>query len=205
MKDSDKLQFEREVKMIFEIFALLIMIVFYGIYFGKMIIQKRQGIQTRQLGKGKNQNVRVVEILMSIATLVIVPIQLISIIFDLTILNNNIRFIGFLVGILGDILFLISIITMKNSWRAGIPSEDNTEFVSNGIYKISRNPAFVGFDLMYIGICLLYCNVLTIIFSLFAIIMLHFQIIQEETYLANTFGEEYRTYKNRVFRYIGRR
>ena len=205
MKDSDKLQFEREVKMIFEIFALLIMIVFYGIYFGKMIIQKRQGLQTRQLGKGKNQNVRVVEILMSIATLVIVPIQLISIIFDLTILNNNIRFIGFLVGILGDILFLISIITMKNSWRAGIPSEDNTEFVSNGIYKISRNPAFVGFDLMYIGICLLYCNVLTIIFSLFAIIMLHFQIIQEETYLANTFGEEYRTYKNRVFRYIGRR
>ena len=152
--------------MIYKIFALLIMILFYSIYFGKMIIQKRQGIKTRQLGKGKNQHVRAVEILLSIATLVIVPIQLISIILDLTILNDNIRFIGFLVGILGDILFLISIITMKNSWRAGIPSEDNTEFVSNGIYKISRNPAFVGFDLMYIGICLLYCNVLTIIFSL---------------------------------------
>ena len=26
---------------------------------------------------------------------------------------------------------------------------------------MSRNPAFVGFDLMYIGICLLYCNVLS--------------------------------------------
>ncbi len=142
---------------------------------------------------------------MSIATLLIIPIQLISIIFDLTILNNNIRFIGFLVGIIGDILFLISIITMKNSWRAGIPSEDNIEFVSNGIYKISRNPAFVGFDLMYIGICLLYCNVFTLIFSLFAIIMLHFQILQEEKYLEKTFGEKYRTYKNKVFRYIGRR
>ena len=172
--------------MIYKIFALLIMILFYSIYFGKMIIQKRQGIKTRQLGKGKNQHVRAVEILLSIATLVIVPIQLISIILDLTILNDNIRFIGFLVGILGDILFLISIITMKNSWRAGIPSEDNTEFVSNGIYKISRNPAFVGFDLMYIGICLLYCNVLTIIFSLFAIVMLHFQILQEEKYLEKT-------------------
>ena len=191
--------------MIYKIFALLIMILFYSIYFGKMIIQKRQGIKTRQLGKGKNQHVRAVEILLSIATLVIVPIQLISIILDLTILNDNIRFIGFLVGILGDILFLISIITMKNSWRAGIPSEDNTEFVSNGIYKISRNPAFVGFDLMYIGICLLYCNVLTIIFSLFAIVMLHFQILQEEKYLEKTFGEKYITYKNKVFRYIGRR
>ncbi len=191
--------------MIYKIFALLIMILFYSIYFGKMIIQKRQGIKTRQLGKGKNQNVRTIEILTSIATFVIVPIQLISIIFDLTILNNNIRFVGFLVGIIGDILFLISIITMKNSWRAGIPSEDKTEFISNGIYKISRNPAFVGFDLMYIGICLLYCNVLTIIFSLFAIIMLHFQILQEEKYLEKTFGEKYITYKNRVFRYIGRR
>lgn len=191
--------------MIYKIFALLIMILFYSIYFGKMIIQKRQGIKTRQLGKGKNQHVRAVEILLSIATLVIVPIQLISIILDLTILNDNIRFIGFLVGILGDILFLISIITMKNSWRAGIPSEDNTKFVSNGIYKISRNPAFVGFDLMYIGVCLLYCNVLTIIFSLFAIIMLHFQIIQEEKYLEKTFGEKYITYKSKVFRYIGRR
>lgn len=191
--------------MIYKIFALLIMILFYSIYFGKMIIQKRQGIKTRQLGKGKNQHVRAVEILLSIATLVIVPIQLISIILDLTILNDNIRFIGFLVGILGDILFLISIITMKNSWRAGIPSEDNTEFVSNGIYKISRNPAFVGFDLMYIGICLLYCNVLTIIFSLSAIVMLHFQILQEEKYLEKTFGEKYITYKYKVFRYIGRR
>ncbi len=191
--------------MIFKFFALLIMVLFYSIYFGKMIIQKRQGIQTRQLGKGKNQNVRTVEILVSVATLLIIPIQLISIIFDLTILNSNIRFFGFLVGVLGDILFLISIITMKNSWRAGIPSEDKTEFISNGIYKISRNPAFLGFDLMYIGICLLYCNVFTLIFSLFAIIMLHFQILQEEKYLEKTFGEKYITYKNKVFRYIGRR
>lgn len=131
--------------MIYKIFALLIMALFYSIYFGKMFIQKRQGIKTRQLGKGKNKNVRTVEILVSIATLIIVPIQLISIIFEFTILNNNIRFIGFLVGMIGDILFLISIITMKNSWRAGIPSEDHTEFVSNGIYKISRNPALFRF------------------------------------------------------------
>ncbi len=191
--------------MIYKIFALSIMILFYSIYFGKMLIQKRQGIKTNQLRKGKNQNVRTIEILLSLATFVIIPIQLISIIFDLTILNNNIRFVGFLNGLLGDILFLISIVTMKNSWRAGIPSEDNIEFVSSGIYKISRNPAFVGFDLMYIGICLLFCNFLTIAFSLFAIIMLHFQILQEEKYLEKTFGPKYITYKNKVSRYLGRK
>jgi protein-S-isoprenylcysteine O-methyltransferase Ste14 len=191
--------------MIFKTFALLIIIVFYNIYFIKMFIQKNQGIKTRQIGNYKNSSIRTVEVLMSIATFLIVPIQLVSIILDLTILNSSIRFIGFFIGILGDILFLISVITMKNSWRAGIPSEDKTELVSNGIYKISRNPAFLGFDLMYIGIALLYCNVLTIIFSLFAIIMLHFQILQEEKYLEKTFGDNYISYKSKVFRYIGKR
>ena len=191
--------------MIFKTFALLIIIVFYNIYFIKMFIQKNQGIKTRQIGNYKNSSIRTVEVLMSIATFLIVPIQLVSIILDLTILNSGIRFIGFFIGILGDILFLISVITMKNSWRAGIPSEDKTELVSNGIYKISRNPAFLGFDLMYIGIALLYCNVLTIIFSLFAIIMLHFQILQEEKYLEKTFGDNYISYKSKVCRYIGKR
>jgi len=191
--------------MIFKTFALLIIIVFYNIYFIKMFIQKNQGIKTRQIGNYKNSSIRTVEILMSIATFLIVPIQLVSIILDLTILNSGIRFIGFFIGSLGDILFLISVITMKNSWRAGIPSEDKTELVSNGIYKISRNPAFLGFDLMYIGITLLYCNVLTIIFSLFAIIMLHFQILQEEKYLEKTFGDNYISYKSKVCRYIGKR
>ena len=191
--------------MVFKIYALLVIILFYSIYFGKMIIQKKQGIRTNQLRKGKYKNIRLVEVLLSIATITIIPIQVISIIFDFSLLSNNIRPIGFWVGIFGDILFLISIITMKNSWRAGIPSEDNTEFISNGIYKISRNPAFVGFDLMYIGITLLYCNELTIIFSLFAIIMLHFQILQEEKYLEKTFGDDYINYKRKVFRYIGKR
>ncbi len=191
--------------MIFKIFALIILILFYSIYFGKMIIQKNQGIETNQLRKSKEQKVRTIEIVLSIATFAIVPIQLISIILDLNILNDNVRFIGFFIGILGDILFLISIITMKNSWRAGIPSEDKTELIYKGIYKISRNPAFLGFDLMYISICLLYCNLFTIIFSLFAIIMLHFQILQEEKYLEKTFGEEYLSYKNKVYRYLGRK
>lgn len=191
--------------MIFKFLAVSVMLLFYGTYFIKMFIQKRKGITTRQLGKSKNKRIRVVEILLSFATFIIVPVQLVSIIFDLSILNDSLRYIGFCVGMFGNIIFLISVITMKDSWRAGIPSEDHTEFISNGIYKISRNPAFLGFDLMYIGVCLLYFNYLTIVFSLFAIIMLHFQILQEEMYLERTFKEEYISYKNKVFRYIGRR
>ena len=74
-----------------------------------------------------------------------------------------------------------------------------------GIYRYSRNPAFLGFDLMYAGVLLLYGNLLTLGFSLFAMMMLHLQILQEERFLASTFGEPYREYCRRVFRYLGRR
>ena len=93
---------------------------------------------------------------------------------------------------------------MRDSWRAGIPERDSTKLVTTGIYAYSRNPAFLGFDLQYIGVLLLYCNALTLAFTAFAIIMLHLQILQEERYMAATFGEEYAAYRRAVRRYLGR-
>ena len=94
---------------------------------------------------------------------------------------------------------------MKDSWRAGIPDKDKTELVTTGIYRYSRNPAFLGFDFMYIGVLLMYGNLLTLAFSVFAMVMLHLQILQEERYLENIFGAAYTAYKKQVFRYLGRK
>ena len=58
---------------------------------------------------------------------------------------------------------------------------------------------------MYIGILLLYGNLLTLGVSAFAIVMLHLQILQEERYLVNTFGEPYQEYCHHVSRYWGRK
>lgn len=115
------------------------------------------------------------------------------------------RFTGFCIGMLGDVVFLLSVLCMRDSWRAGISDKDKTELVTNDIYRFSRNPAFLGFDLMYIGMLLLYGNLLTLGFSVFAIIMLHLQILQEERYLADTFGMSYQEYFRHVFCYLGRK
>ena len=183
--------------------AILVMAFFYGIYFSKMIAQRRQGIITHQIGRRKEKELHTVETLMSIATFGIVPAQLLSIIFGFNHFPSVVRGIGFFVGMFGDVIFLISVLCMKNSWRAGIPEKDKTTLVTGGIYRFSRNPAFLGFDLMYIGIFMLYGNLLTLGFSVFAIVMLHLQILQEEKYMAATFGEAYLAYKSRVGRYFG--
>lgn len=191
--------------MIFKIFALLILIIFYGIYFGKMYAQRKQGIKTNQIGSRRDKRLHTIELLMKSATYLVVPVQLLSILFDFNQLPAYARVIGFCLGMLGNFIFLCAVLTMRDSWRAGIPATDKTELVTGGIYSWSRNPTFLGFDFMYIGICMLYCNPFTIFFSMFAVIMLHMQILQEEKYMTDTFGADYSAYKLRTCRYLGKR
>lgn len=191
--------------LLYCLLTVAVLAIFYGIYFTKMLVQKRHGIHTRQLGRRKEKALHRVEILMSVATLAIVPIQLVSAFLGWSCLPSTVRIIGFFVGLTGNGIFLAAVLYMKDSWRAGIPEKDKTSLVTNGIYSFSRNPAFLGFDMMYIGVLLMYCNVLTGIFTAFCVVMLHLQILQEEKYMTATFGKTYLGYKKRVFRYIGRK
>ena len=58
-----------EEKLCYPALALITLAVFYGIYFGKMLAQKRHGIRTHQIGRRKEKELHTVETLMSIATL----------------------------------------------------------------------------------------------------------------------------------------
>lgn len=189
----------------YRILALIVLAVFYGIYLVKQWRQKRRGIQTMQIGRGKEAQAHTVETLMGIVTVGIIPAQLLSITFGWSHLPANARFTGFCIGMVGDLIFLISVLCMKDNWRAGIPDRDRTELVTDGIYAFSRNPAFLGFDLQYIGVLLMFCNLLTAAFTVFAVSMLHLQILQEERYLTAAFGAEYLKYRHQVLRYLGRR
>lgn len=74
--------FPLENRLPYALMALLVLAVFYAIYFSKVLAQKRQGIQTRQIGRRKEKSVHTVELLMSAATLGAPVVQLLSIIFD---------------------------------------------------------------------------------------------------------------------------
>lgn len=92
---------------------------------------------------------------------------------------------------------------MRLNWRAGVDSEQSTELVIQGIYKYSRNPAFLGFDLFYIGLAAAFPNVLLIAVTLFCIMMFHFQILEEERFLEERFRDQYQAYMKVTKRYWG--
>ena len=66
--------------MLFQVTAIILLLVFYGCYFGKMFLQKRQGIQTDQIGKGKTGTAKVIETLMKITTILVPLVEVICII-----------------------------------------------------------------------------------------------------------------------------
>ena len=192
--------------MLYRILGIVVLLAFYGCYFIKMLLQKRKGIITDQIGKGKAGCEKAIEIAMKIAAYLTPIAEIISIILGASAMPNALRLLAAGIGTIGVAVFIISVVTMRDNWRAGIAGKDRTSLVTDGIYKISRNPAFVGFDLVYIGILLMFFNWILLFISVFAMIMLHVQIVMvEEPFLLSAFGKEYAEYKNRVCRYIGKR
>ena len=192
--------------MIYQVTALFILAVFYGCYFLKMLMQQRKGIRIDHIGQGKVGFVKFVEVTMKIATLLVPAAEVISILLNTTCFLALFRICGAVIGALGAAVFVTSVVTMRDSWRVGVSKTDKTELVTDGIYQISRNPAFLGFDLVYIGILLMFFNPWLLAASAFAMLMFHLQIVNvEEDFLLETFGQEYLAYKKKVNRYIGRK
>lgn len=190
--------------MKFKIIALGLMAIFYACYFLKMINQKKQGIHTDQLGKGKDGLLKVIEISLKITTYLLPAIQIICILFYSENSHLILRVAGLVIELLGIVIFIASVVEMKDNWRAGVQREDKTELVTTGIYSISRNPAFLGFDLMYIGILLTFFNWYLLFATIVAIVLFHLQIVKvEENFLIEAFGQEYLSYKRKVYRYFG--
>jgi len=190
----------------YQICGFAIMAFFYAVYIGKMLLQKKRGIVTNQIAKDKTDKKRyAIELSMKIATYGIILVEVVSIIIGKSVFRYSLKTPGIICGIAGDIFFITAVITMADSWRAGIAAEEHRELVSKGIFKISRNPAFVGFDLVYMSILLMFFNWILLLFTVFAMVMLHLQMLQEEKYLVGEFGDSYKNYKKRVCRYFGLR
>ena len=191
---------------VFQVLALAFMLLFYGCYGLKMLNQRNHGIKTDHMGEGKVGLPRGIEISLKVVTILVPIAELISIAMNTSLLPTWMRWVGVCIGAFGVAVFILAVITMRDSWRAGVSKEEKTELVTSGIFQISRNPAFLGFDMLYAGIMLMFFNILLCILSLLGGLLFHLQIVNvEEDFLLQEFGEEYVQYKKSVCRYLGKR
>ena len=80
-----------------------------------------------------------------------------------------------------------------------------SQLVTGGVYRLSRNPMYLGLTLLLIGWALWLGSASPwVVPPLFALVITVVQIVPEEQALGRLFGEPYAEYRRRVARWLGR-
>jgi len=113
------------------------------------------------------------------------------------------------IKLIGIVLLIVSLVwtilaqaQMGDSWRIGIDTEHRTTLIQRGVFRLSRNPIFVGMILTLFGLFLVIPNVGTLITLLIGIILIGIQVRLEEEYLIRTHGDKYIEYCRNVRRWV---
>jgi protein-S-isoprenylcysteine O-methyltransferase Ste14 len=106
---------------------------------------------------------------------------------------------------LGILVLALGVLAFRraNTTINPVKIEEASSIVTNGIYRYTRNPMYVGLALLLAGwavhIAVPFVLLGPVVFILF---ITRFQIIPEERVLTSKFGGEYRKYQERVRRWL---
>jgi len=83
------------------------------------------------------------------------------------------------------------------------PNRPTTSLVLSGVYRLTRNPMYVGLTLVFAGLLIYFQVSWGLVFVPLAVwLITNWVIVPEEKYLGEKFGEEYLQYKSKVRRWI---
>jgi len=111
------------------------------------------------------------------------------------------RQIAFLFFCIGLLICLASMIFLGRSTRLGLPTQRGI-LKKHGLYRISRNPVYVGFHLMTAASLFGLGRWILIPAGIYSFFVYHRIILGEEEYLESTCGEDYIIYQSAVRRYL---
>jgi len=108
-------------------------------------------------------------------------------------------------GVLGALVAILGVASFKRAKTTVNPMkpESSSSLVTSGVYRMTRNPMYLGFLLILLGWGAYLSNILSIaLVAAFVLYMDLFQIGPEERALEGRFGSEFVAYKGRVRRWI---
>jgi protein-S-isoprenylcysteine O-methyltransferase Ste14 len=91
---------------------------------------------------------------------------------------------------------------MGEAWRIGIDAHHQTALVQSGVFRLSRNPIFLGMRVTLLGFFLILPNALTLTTLALGEALMQIQVRLEEEHLVQMHGERYRAYRQRVRRWL---
>ena len=198
---------------LYDWFQISFLILFYAAFLGRTIQLSSRGIKPFVLGVGKKGFKAVLEFSFLIGlTIWTVELVLIALhldfhlfppplyedLFDIWLL----RWLGVAMIACGFFIFVWALKSFGDSWRVGIDRNNPGRLMTGGAFSCSRNPIFAFIDLYFLGTALIYPNPFFTTFAVLVLLGIHFQILQEERFLAEQYGDDYKAYIGSVRRYF---
>ena len=115
------------------------------------------------------------------------------------------RFFSVTVAVVGVVLIGVGIASFRRAGTTVNPMKPDSasSLVVSGIYRLTRNPMYLGFLLVLIGWAIFLSNALAFLFlPAFILYMNRFQIEPEEKALTSLFGPQFVAYTSRVRRWL---
>ena len=117
--------------------------------------------------------------------------------------DGSIRYAGLILLALGLFFAGWGARTFARADTAIRPMEESTTLVTHGLYRYTRNPMYLGMILVLMGDCLLLGSLSPWLpIPAFILLIRQLFIIPEEAMMERTFGEQYRSYRSGVRRWI---
>ena len=196
---------------IIDVSVIISLIIFYVLFVGRTVLLYKNGVKVWVVGTSTKRILEIIleNILFPVLILWSVFIIITALHINMPVIISNIlikimwlKYIGIMFCYISLIIFLSALISFGKAWRIGIDENNSNELITSGIFKYSRNPIFLFMDMYFAGIMLIYPNIVFIIIAVCTIIGIHLQILREEKFLLNKFGEKYMEYKKKTRRYI---
>ncbi len=108
-------------------------------------------------------------------------------------------------GLLGVIFSVLGVVSFRRARTTVNPltPDATTALVVSGVYRVTRNPMYLGFLLLLLAEIVWLANPIALLAGpAFVLYLNRFQIVPEENALQARFGAEFQTYATQVRRWI---
>ena len=122
----------------------------------------------------------------------------------LTVDGDTVRWIGVVLYLAGGVLRLWPVFVLGRRFSGLVAIQPGHTLVTDGIYRIVRNPSYLGLLVLSLGWALAFRSVVGVVLALINIVPLVARIRSEEALLHAQFGEQYDAYRRRTWRLVPR-
>ncbi|MFX1257739.1 MAG: methyltransferase family protein [Promethearchaeota archaeon] len=192
--------------IIIKLFFIGLIVLFLIGMFIPMVLVKKKGKDPHGTHEGSSILTRLGSIsifmwLFYIILYIIIDDLIISIWLINVLMNDFFIILGFILIVFGFVFEILGIKELGMNFRIEFPKED-TELITNGIYRLMRNPIVFGIYLLLLGSFFVLPTIISIFLLIINVITFNSKAKDEEKFLSSRFGEEYENYRQKVGRYL---